>query len=165
MIFHGSMQIFFFSKHQNKAEFKNRDDSEVLRSDFPGLRTFATSMTSTASTTSVASMTSTASFHQKLYSTRSLDHPQHTNDQHNSFFVELIIKNPIFHQYLIPFLSKAAEASLCHFLKKWLMKLKYPPLPKTLGTIVHENNWFFYPSEPLRISHFEMRYPALDSIQ
>ena len=31
------MQIFFFSKHQNKAEFKNRDDSEVLRSDFPGL--------------------------------------------------------------------------------------------------------------------------------
>ena len=66
MIFQGSMQIFFFSKHQNKAEFKNRDDSEVLRSDFPGLRTFATSMTSTASTTSVASMTSTASFHQKI---------------------------------------------------------------------------------------------------
>ena len=37
MIFQGSMQIFFFSKHQNKAEFKNRDDSEVLRSDFRAL--------------------------------------------------------------------------------------------------------------------------------
>ena len=66
--------IFLF-KTSKKAEFKNRDDSEVLRSDFPGLRTFATSMTSTASTTSVASMTSTASFHQKVYSTSSLDHP------------------------------------------------------------------------------------------
>ena len=75
MIFQGSMQIFFFSKHQNKAEFKKRDDSEVLKSDFPGLRTFATSMASTASTTSVASMTSTASFHQKVYTTSSLDHP------------------------------------------------------------------------------------------
>ena len=59
--------IFFFSKHQNKAEFKNRDDSEVLRSDFSGLRTFATSMTSTASTSSVASMTSTASFYKTNY--------------------------------------------------------------------------------------------------
>jgi hypothetical protein len=27
----------FFSKHQNKAEFKNLDDSEVLSSDFPVL--------------------------------------------------------------------------------------------------------------------------------
>ena len=41
------------------------DDSEVLSSDFPGLRTSAASMTSTASTTSMASMTSTASFHGK----------------------------------------------------------------------------------------------------
>jgi hypothetical protein len=54
-----------FSKHQNKAEFRNLDDSAVISSDFPGLRTFAVSMTSPASTTSVASMPSTASFHQK----------------------------------------------------------------------------------------------------
>ena len=54
-----------FSKLQNKAEFKNLDDSAVISSDFPGLRTFAASITSTASTTSVASVTSTASFHQK----------------------------------------------------------------------------------------------------
>ena len=52
----------YFSKHQNKTEFKNLDDSELLSSDFPFLKTTA------ASTTSVASMTSTASFHKKKYS-------------------------------------------------------------------------------------------------
>jgi hypothetical protein len=31
-----------FSKHQNKAEFKNLDDSEVLGCDFPGLKTTTT---------------------------------------------------------------------------------------------------------------------------
>jgi hypothetical protein len=65
LIFHDSNKTYLFSKHQNKAEFKNLDDSAVISSDFPGLRTFAASMTSTASTTSVASMNSTASFHQK----------------------------------------------------------------------------------------------------
>ena len=55
-----------FSKHQNKAEFKNLDDSEVPSCDFPGLRTSVASMTSTASTASMSSMTSTASFHQKI---------------------------------------------------------------------------------------------------
>jgi hypothetical protein len=58
-------KINIFSKHQNKAKFKNLDDFEVPSCDFPGLRTSAASMTSTASTTSMASMTSTASFHQK----------------------------------------------------------------------------------------------------
>ena len=38
------------SKHQYKAEFKNLDDSEVLSSDFSGLKTSAASVTSTAST-------------------------------------------------------------------------------------------------------------------
>ena len=42
-----------FSKHENKAEFKNLNDSEGPSCDFSGLRT------------SAASMTSTASFHQK----------------------------------------------------------------------------------------------------
>ena len=50
----------------NKPEFRNLDDSAVISSDFPGLRTFAASMTSTASTTSVALMTSTASFCQTI---------------------------------------------------------------------------------------------------
>ena len=52
----------WLSKHQNKPRF-NLDDSGLLSSDFPGLRIFVVSMTSTASTASVASMTSTASFH------------------------------------------------------------------------------------------------------
>ena len=88
-----------FSKHQNKAEFKNLDDSKVLSSDFPDLRTSAASMTSTASTTSMASMTFTASFHQKHYWLWWLDHPWHQNDQYWSLFVEWIIKNPIFYWY------------------------------------------------------------------
>jgi hypothetical protein len=58
-------QNIIFSKHQNKAEFNNLDDSEVPSCDFPGLRTFAVSMTSTASMASMTSMTWTASFHQK----------------------------------------------------------------------------------------------------
>jgi hypothetical protein len=60
-------QKTFFSKLKNKAEFKCLDDSEVLSSDFPGLKTFAASMIPAASTASVASMTSTASFYQKNY--------------------------------------------------------------------------------------------------
>ena len=67
-IFPDSTPIFFYSKHQSKAEFKNLDDTEVLSSDYSGVitcATCATCATSMASTTSVASMTSTASFHQK----------------------------------------------------------------------------------------------------
>ena len=50
-------------KHQNKAEFKNLDDSEVLSSDFSGLKTSAASLTSSASATSTASTASKALFH------------------------------------------------------------------------------------------------------
>ena len=41
------------------------------------------------------------------------------------------------------------------------MKLEYPHLPKTLGTIIQENYGFFYPSGPFRMSHFEVRYPVV----
>jgi hypothetical protein len=54
MIFQDSTKKLFFPKYQNKVEFKNLDDYEVLSSDFPDLRTSAVSMTSTASTTSMA---------------------------------------------------------------------------------------------------------------
>ena len=47
--------------------YGEQDDSEVLGSDFPDLRTSAVSVTSAASTSSVASITFTASFHQKNY--------------------------------------------------------------------------------------------------
>jgi hypothetical protein len=59
-----------FSKHKNKVKFKCLDDSEVLCSDFPSLKTSAASMTSVASIASIASMasmTSKASFNQKVY--------------------------------------------------------------------------------------------------
>ena len=49
MIFHDPTKRLIFSKHQNKAEFKNLDDTEVLSSDFPDLRTSAASVNSTAS--------------------------------------------------------------------------------------------------------------------
>jgi hypothetical protein len=55
MIFHDSTKKMVF-KHQNKAKFKNLDDSGVLSSDFPGLTISTASMTLTAST---------ASFHAK----------------------------------------------------------------------------------------------------
>ena len=67
IIFHDSTPKNLFSKHKNKVKFKCLDDSEVLCSDFPGLKTSAASMTLVASTASMASMTSTASFHQKIY--------------------------------------------------------------------------------------------------
>ena len=94
LIFHESTKDFFSKKkHRNKAEFYNLDDSEVLNSDFPGLRTSAASMTSI---TSVASMTSTASFHQRTSWTWWSDHPWYQNDQYWSLFKEWIIKNPVF---------------------------------------------------------------------
>ena len=99
LIFHDSTKINFVSKHQNKAEFEHLVNSEVLSSDFSGLRTSAASVTLTASTTSVASMTSTASFHQKIYWSWWFDDPWHQNDQYWSIFVEWIIKNPIFYWF------------------------------------------------------------------
>ena len=103
-------QKIFISKHQNKAEFKNLDDSQVLSSDFPGL---GTSLTSAASAASLASTTSTAQFHQRTSWNWWLEHSWHQNDQYWSLYVEWIIKNPIIHWYLISFLSEAVEASLC----------------------------------------------------
>jgi hypothetical protein len=59
MISHDSTKTIFFQNIKIKAEFKNLDDSQVLSSDFPDLRTSA------ASTTSMASITFTVSFRQK----------------------------------------------------------------------------------------------------
>jgi hypothetical protein len=67
MIFHDFTPKNYFSKHKNKAEFKCLDNSEVLSSDFPGLKISAASKIPVASTASMTSMTSTVSFHQKFY--------------------------------------------------------------------------------------------------
>ena len=50
MIFFMIPPNIFFSQHQNKAEFKVLDHSEVLSSDFPVLRTSVASMTSSIMT-------------------------------------------------------------------------------------------------------------------
>ena len=60
-------QNIVFSKHQNKVELKNLDDSEVLCGNFPGPRTSASSLTSFTFATSMASTGSRALFHQKNF--------------------------------------------------------------------------------------------------
>ena len=62
--------------------------------------------------------------------------PGTTMIQYWSLIVEWISENPIFHWYLVPFLSEAAEASPCYFFQNWLMKLKCPNLLKPLAAIV-----------------------------
>ena len=84
----------FFSKRQNKAEFKDQDDSEVLSSEFPGLRTSAASM---ASTSSVASMTFTVSFNQ-------------IGNKYWSFSWNGLSKSKL-SLIAVPFLSEAVEVS------------------------------------------------------
>ena len=64
---------------------------------------------------------------------------------------------------LAPFLSEAAEASQCYFFENWLMKLKCPILLKPLDTMIQENYWSFYPSEPFRITRFTMRHPVIET--
>ena len=109
---------FLFQNIKIKLKFKNLINSEVLSSDFPGLKISAASMTSVASTAAIASMTSTASFHQKIYWFWWLDHPWHQYDQYWPPSMEWIIKNAIFHWYLVPFLLEAVEASWCYFFEK-----------------------------------------------
>ena len=58
------------------------------------------------------------------------------------------------------FLSEAVEASLCYFFENWLIKLKCPNLLKPLGTIIHQNSQFYYPSEPFSFHHFNVRHPV-----
>ena len=73
-------------KHQYEAEFKNLDDSELLSSDFSGLRTSASSLTSLASAPSLASTASKALFHKRTSMSWWLDCPWHQND----FYCSLI---------------------------------------------------------------------------
>ena len=109
MIFHDSTQKNFFSKHGNKAEFKCLNDSEVLRSDFSGLKPSAASMTSMTSTASVASMTSSASIYPKNDGVWCFHQPWHQNDLSLPLNVGWIFKNPLFCWFLALFLLEAVE--------------------------------------------------------
>jgi hypothetical protein len=112
MLFHDSSKKMIASKHQNKAEFNNVDDSEVLSSDFSGLKTSAASLTSLASATSVASPTST--FIKELLIHDASMAPErpilvHICGRDHQKFNFLLIS--------APFLSEAVEASQCYLLK------------------------------------------------
>ena len=75
-------------------------------------------------------------------------------------FCRMYHQKSTFSLILAPFLSEAAEASQCYFFENWLMKLKCPILLKPLDTMIQENYWSFYPSEPFRITRFTMRHPV-----
>ena len=79
------------------AKFRCLDDSEVLSSDFPGLKTSAASLTSVASTASMALMTSTASFHQKNADPDDWIIPGSKMTNNGPFLLNGSLKNPIFH--------------------------------------------------------------------
>ena len=65
-----------------------------------------------------------------------------------------------FYWYLILFRLEAVEASRCHFFKNWLMKHKCPTLLKPLATVIQQNYWSFYPSEPFTFTRYTMRHPV-----
>ena len=149
-----------FSKHQNRVEFNNLDDSEVLSGDFPGLKT------STASLTSSASSASTTSFLNNLYSPFYqntswfwwLDHPWHQKKPIMVLCWGMDHQKSHFSLIFDTFLSEAVKASRCYFFVNWLMKVRCLNLLKPLGTLIQENYWSFYPSELFRILRFNMRH-------
>ena len=63
---------------------------------------------------------------------------------------------------MAPFKLEAVEASLCQFFENWWLKLKCPNLLKPLGSVIQQNNWSFYPSEPFSFVHFNMIHPVCE---
>ena len=126
MIFHDSTEKKSFSKHQNKVEFKNLDDSEVLSSDFPGPRTSAASLTSSASAASLASTASKALFHKKKSWSWWLDHPWHQNYQCGPLFVEWILKIQFFTDIWYFFCWRLLRPAVIIFLKNGCGTQKFP---------------------------------------
>jgi hypothetical protein len=104
-------QNLLFSNRQNKAEFDNLDGSEVFSRNFLDLRTSAAS-----------------SAWQPHWPQQPLQ-PYITKDtngwiipgtkmtNNGPLFVDGIIKNPIFHSYLLLFESEAVEVSRYYFFK------------------------------------------------
>ena len=56
--------------------------------------------------------------------------------------------------------SSDFRTSRCYFFKNWSLKLKFPNLLKPLGTIIQQNYWPFYPSEPFSFIYFNMIHPV-----
>ena len=52
------------------------------------------------------------------------------------------------------------EDRLCHLCKNWLIKLKCPHLQNMPLKKNQQNYWFFHPSGPFTIAHFNVRHPV-----
>ena len=128
---------------------------------FRALETSTAPLTSAASATSLASTASTALFPQKTSWYWLFDYQWHQNDQYRSFFVEWIIKNTIFHWYMVLFLLEAVEANLCHFFENWLMKLKFPNLRNMQTPSNKIFLAYFYLLKPFQKKHFNVEHPVL----
>ena len=76
-------------------------------------------------------------------------------------FYGMVHQKSNFHWYMILFLLEAVEASRCNFFENWLMKHKCPTLLKPLATVIQQNYWSFYPSEPFTFTRHAMRHPVL----
>ena len=128
MIYPDSTQFFFFKTSKYRTEFKNLDDSEVLSSDFLGLKTSVASMASTGSTTSMASMTFNSLISSKKITAPDGWIPLATKSPILVYFFGMDHQKPKFSLISVPFLSEAVEVSRYYFFENWLMKLKYPNL-------------------------------------
>ena len=58
---------------------------------------------------------------------------------------------------------EAVEASQCYFFENRFIKLKCPTLLKPLATVIQQNYWSFYPSEPFTFTRYTMRHPVCSS--
>ena len=139
MIFHDSTKKFLFSKHQNKAEFKNL----YSLTNLSGLNDL-NSLISSKNLLILMVRWSLAPKWPILVHFCGMDH------QKSKFLL-----------ILAPFLSEAVEDSRCYFFENWFMKLKIYNLLKPLGTITQQNYWSFYPSELIYFAFFTMRHTVV----
>ena len=128
MDFHDSVKKFFFKTSKLNYfcpqinEFENQDDSEVLSSDFLGLRNLW-SLIDLSSLCNLTGLNSPIS--SKNFLILMVWSSMASKWLIPVLFVEWIIKNPNFYWYMVPSLLEAFEASLCKFSENWLMKLKF----------------------------------------
>ena len=73
-----------------------------------------------------------------------------------------LVEKPFFLLVLAPFLQEAVEATQCYFFENWFIKLKCPTLLKPLVTVIQQNYWSFYPSEPFTFTRYTMRHPVYE---
>ena len=147
-----------FQKKQNKVQFKNLDDSEVLSSDFPGLITSATSLNSSASATSLATPASSALFQQRTSWSWWFTQKWPIL----VLFCGMDNQKSNFSMILAPFLSGAVEACWCKFFEKLVDATEMSKPPEASRHHNSKKN-VDDPStphrEPFSFFHFNMRHP------